>query len=182
MIFLIGRHGSGKSTIASSLVDEGYQHLSIGMLRRLAKSKVYPADVPAVIISALARTGSGPLPSRLVERIISFASGKSKIVIDGLPSSTDQLKLLPANATVCYVWAGKLARQWRLQDRAQTTVRQWTPGKVSVREENLASVVLEIRGGQRLIFVNNSKTGLVHAHAAAQRLLELDRSPKNLRA
>jgi cytidylate kinase len=176
MIFLIGRHGAGKSSIASCMVESGYQYVSIGMLRRLARSRQFPADVPAVLMTALARARPAPLPLPLTQKFIAFAASKPHVIVDGLPASFEHISLIPPDALIAYVWAGKSARHDRLMERAKNTLRQWMPGRISVREEALASVVRGLRKKQGVLFINNSRPNANAPRELARQLILMEQN------
>lgn len=156
MIFLIGRHGSGKSTFGKALRSEGYKHISVGALRRLAKNGVIPSDVPYTLLRMLKRSSPGePMSSEICAALLSFASNHKKCVIDGFPASIDHVEMCPPDAVMGFLWTPAHQRVERLNARAEATVRQWTPGRASVREDHLASVVRHARRVRRVIFIAN---------------------------
>lgn len=156
LICLIGRHGSGKSTIGARLAAQGYRHISVGLLRRLAQSKQYPADVPAGLISAMGRERPGTLLSRLTaQRLVAHACSATPTILDGFPASPAQIDLLPADTIFCVVWTPNAMRSARLEGRAATTKRQWTPGRASEREAALPSLIAHVRKTHRCLFLKN---------------------------
>lgn len=156
VIFLVGRHGSGKSTLGKALRQEGYKHVSVGALRRLAKHAAIPADVPYNLMRLLKRSMPGePLSPEICVALLSFASGFEKCVIDGFPASVEHVGMCPPQAIIGYVWTPAKQREERLNARAQATVRQWTPGRPSAREEQLASVVRHARRVRRVEYIAN---------------------------
>lgn len=156
LLCLIGRHGSGKSTIGARLAAQGYRHISVGLLRRLAQSKQYPSDVPVVLISAMRRERPGALLSLpTAQRLVEYACLTSLTVLDGFPAGPEQVELLPADTIFCVVWAPHLLRAERLEERAATTKRQWIPGRPSEREATLPSLISYVRGTHRCLFLRN---------------------------
>lgn len=156
LLCLIGRHGSGKSTIGARLAEQGYRHISVGLLRRLAQSKQYPSDVPILLMSAMRRERPGALLSlQTALRLVEYACSSSLTVLDGFPADPEQVKLLPADTIFCVAWTPPALRGERLEGRAATSKRQWTPGRHSEREANLPRLVSHVRGSHRCLFVKN---------------------------
>lgn len=156
LLCLIGRHGSGKSTIGASLASSGYRHISVGLLRRLAQSKQYPSDVPAVLISSMRRERPGALLSLpTARRLVEYACASSLTVLDGFPAAPEQIALLPADTIFCVVWTPHSLRGERLEGRAATTRRQWVPGRASEREATLPRVISHVRHSRRCLFLRN---------------------------
>jgi hypothetical protein len=157
LVCLIGRHGSGKSTIGACLAEHGYRHISVGLLRRLAQSRQYPSDVPAGLISAMGRERPGALLSLPTsQRLVAHACAAPATVLDGFPASPAQIELLPSDTVFCVVWTPPVLRGARLEDRAATTKRQWTPGRASEREAALPSLIAQVRKTHRCLFLKNT--------------------------
>jgi hypothetical protein len=156
LVCLIGRHGSGKSTIGARLAVQGYRHISVGLLRRLAQSKQYPSDVPAGLISAMGRERPGTLLSQpTAQRLVAHACSVTPTILDGFPASPAQTELLPADTIFCFVWTPYALRGTRLEGRAATTKRQWTPGRASEREAALPALIAHVRKNHRCLFLKN---------------------------
>lgn len=159
LVCLLGRHGSGKSTIGADLVAHGFQHTSVGMLRRLAQTSQFPSDVPAALMMAMRRERAGSAMSAPTARKLVDHVGKaSKAVLDGFPSSVEHLALLPADTVFCLVWTPAQLRLQRLEYRSDTTKRLWTPGLHSEREAALPMLLWTLRRTRRCVFVSNSDT------------------------
>ncbi|UTY55879.1 ATP-binding protein [Massilia sp. erpn] len=157
LVCLIGRHGSGKSTIGTQLAAQGYRHISAGLLRRLAQSRQYPSDVPAGLISAMGRERPGALLSlATARRLVAHACTSPLTVLDGFPAAPEQIALLPPDTLFCLVWAPAALRGHRLASRAATTQRQWQPGRASGREAALAHLIAHLRCMRRCLFVRNA--------------------------
>lgn len=155
-VCLLGRHGSGKSTIGASLTLHGYQHTSVGMLRRLAQAGEFPSDVPASLMFAMRRERAGmPMSSNTARKLVDHAMRDHNAILDGFPSSVEHLSLLPEATIFCVVWAPKSLRLERLEQRAQTSKRLWTPGVHSAREASLPSLIWALRQSRKTIFVAN---------------------------
>lgn len=156
LICLIGRHGSGKSTIGTEMCKRGFTHLSVGLLRRLAVEKTYPSDVPFILMTALRRHRPGaPLPTEVAQKFIAHAQSLKNCVVDGFPASIEHLSLLPKDAVLVLVWAPKQIREQRLEARSQSTKRIWTPGRPSERESSLNTVLKAARKDRKIIFLSN---------------------------
>lgn len=169
LVCLVGRHGSGKSTIGAMLERYDYKHLSVGMLRRLARQGKYPADVPISLMLALRRMpAGGPMPTEVSAKLLEFAKKFDRCVIDGFPANVEHVEMLPADTQVALVWCPEALRIERLNDRAAVTVRQWTAGRMSDRENSLAAVIAHCRRRFATIFIANRHNG---AQMAAQRLV-----------
>lgn len=168
LVCLVGRHGSGKSTIGAMLESFGYKHVSVGLLRRLARHGKYPADVPMSLMLALRRMpAGGPMPPDVSAKLLEFAKTFDKCIIDGFPANLDHVHMLPLGTRVVLVWCPEDLRVQRLNDRAAATVRQWTAGRPSDRESSLAAVVAQCRRQFATIFIANRHDG---AHLAVERL------------
>lgn len=177
LLCLLGRHGSGKSTLGSALTAHGFVHLSVGMLRRLASAKQFPSDVPPSLMIAMGRAKPGaPLQHDIAERLIKHAAALPNCVIDGFPASVEHLDLLPPETRFALVWTPKLERERRLIARAQQTQRQWTPGRGSAREESLASVLYAIQSSRHVIFAPNRGFGSHSVAMQAETLASLVRN------
>jgi cytidylate kinase len=161
LICLLGRHGSGKSSIGSILHSQyGYHHLSIGLLRRLASNGQFPSDVPASLIIALKKTKAGhPLPTDVAVKLIAYANTFANCVIDGFPVVNEHLLLLPPHTEFCYIWVPEAIRSNRLITRSESSKRKWTPGGHSEREISLPSVIKSIRKTNKLHFYSNGNSG-----------------------
>lgn len=156
IVCLIGRHGSGKSTVGKAMKAHGYHHISVGTLRRLAANNQYPSDVPYPLMAMLRRSPAGrPLLDETVAKLLAHAHEFRNCVIDGFPASCSHVDMLPKDSVLGYVWAPKLSLGDRLTLRATQTVRQWTPGRASAREEQLAGVASYARQSRRLILLAN---------------------------
>lgn len=156
IVCLIGRHGSGKSTLGKAMQAYGYHHISVGTLRRLAANNQFPCDVPYALMVMMRRSAAGrPLSDEAVAKLLAHAYEFRNCVIDGFPASTEHVDMLPADCVLGYVWAPKSSLGDRLTLRAEQTVRQWTPGRASTREEQLAEVASHARSRRRVIFVPN---------------------------
>ena len=160
LLCLVGRHGSGKSTIGAALGAHGYKHLSVGLLRRLAGSNQYPADIPASLMLAFRRAQPGvALATDVSQKLLRYASSFDRCVLDGFPASTEHLALLPDLTIVGVVWAPKSVREARLQQRSESTKRIWTPGQFSQREQSLAHLIRSARQTHRTFFISNAMSG-----------------------
>ncbi len=124
------------------LADDGYWHISIGALRRLAQKGMLPSDIPVRVLAMLRDADAGrPLPDSVAAAVIALAQTRPRVVLDGLPSSASHLPLLDASWRIISVSAPELVRLERLKARAGRSARAWAPGGVSARDLQLASVV-----------------------------------------
>lgn len=162
LVCLLGRHGSGKSTIGADLIAHGYQHTSVGMLRRLAQASQFPSDVPAALMMAMRRERAGSAMSiPTAKKLVDYACKAPKAVLDGFPSCVEHIALLPSDTVFCVVWTPALLRLQRLEHRSDTTKRLWTPGLHSEREASLPLLLSTLRRTRRCIFVSNDSTPAV---------------------
>jgi dephospho-CoA kinase len=159
LVCLLGRHGSGKSTIGADLIAHGFQHTSVGMLRRLAQASQFPSDVPAALMMAMRRERAGTAMSTpAAKKLIDYATKAPKGVLDGFPACVEHIALLPADTVFCVIWTPAQLRLQRLEHRSDTTKRLWTPGLHSEREVALPLLLSTLRRTRRCIFVSNAST------------------------
>jgi dephospho-CoA kinase len=169
LVCLLGRHGSGKSTVGNHLIAHGYQHTSVGMLRRLAQASQFPADVPAALMMAMRRERAGTAMSApTAKKLVDYATKAPIGVLDGFPSCVEHVAMLPDDTVFCVVWTPAQLRLQRLEHRSDTTKRLWTPGLHSEREASLPVLLSSLRRTRRCIFVSNGATPA----AAVAELLE----------
>lgn len=156
LIFLIGRHASGKSTIGAAMRANGFVHLSVGALRRIAQHRQFPADVPYPLMLELRRASAGaPLNEAASRMLLGHAQAQANCVVDGFPASVEHLAMIPAVARIVAIWAPTGARERRLEARSAATKRIWTPGQHSMREAALSGVMRAARASGRLEYVRN---------------------------
>jgi adenylate kinase family enzyme len=134
LIVILGRHGTGKSTLGQKLTEMGYRHFSVGSLRRVAQRKSVPADIPFKLINLLRKDTGNHLSDRTCFEIIEFCKQFDRVVIDGLPETPTQVSLLPSTTRVIWMISPKSKRIERLQQRSLESARIWTPDRVSRRE------------------------------------------------
>lgn len=159
LVCLLGRHGSGKSTVGHHLISHGYQHTSVGMLRRLAQASQFPSDVPAALMMAMRRERAGTAMSApTAKKLLDYATQSPKAVLDGFPSCAEHVSMLPDDTVFCVVWTPAQLRLQRLEHRSDTTKRLWTPGLHSEREASLPVLLSSLRRTRRCIFVSNGTT------------------------
>ncbi len=155
-IFLIGRHGTGKSTLGRASESENYKHVSVGVLRRLAGHNQYPVDIPYSLMRAFRTSPRGePMSDSLATKLVGFLSSQPACVVDGFPSKPEHLRLLPINSVVVYVWCGQAEREHRLETRAMSSMRQWKPSGASFRDEALSNLAVAARRANLLMFHRN---------------------------
>ena len=170
LLCLVGRHGCGKSTIGRALASHGYQHISVGALRRLAKHNEYPSDVPVQLIAALRRAPrDAAMPMDVVRKLLAFAAQFPQTVIDGFPVESSHLELLPHEAVVGLVWTPARSRESRLLERNESSSRIWTPGGHSLRDQKLPALIRAARARGQAKFIANRVAGpeSIEAIAAA---------------
>ena len=171
LVCLLGRHGTGKSTIGADLVAHGFQHTSVGMLRRLARASQFPSDVPAALMMAMRRERPGaPMSAQTARKLVDFAIKAPHAILDGFPSCVEHIGLLPIDTLFCLVWTPAHLRLQRLQDRSDMTKRIWTSGLHSEREAALPNLLVTLRRTRRCVFVANNSS---REHAVAKTLERL---------
>lgn len=159
LLCLLGRHGSGKTTIGADLIAHGFQHTSVGTLRRLAQASQFPVDVPAPLMMAMRREqGGGAMSSATARKLIAHVVEAPRPILDGFPSSTEHVAMLPVDTVFCVIWTPADLRRERLEQRSLTTKRLWTPGVHSERESALPALIRFLRQSRRCIFVANDST------------------------
>lgn len=160
IICLIGRHGSGKSTVGAFCAREGAKHISVGQLRRLANGRVFPSDIPVSLLLQFRNLKAGePLSKEVSLRLLDYAGKFDHVVLDGFPAATEHLELLPASTIFCYLWVPAKLREVRLGIRSANTSRTWTSGGISVREQVLSNLINDIRKRTTLNFIRNTEDG-----------------------
>ncbi|WP_150609294.1 MULTISPECIES: AAA family ATPase [Pandoraea] len=153
-VFLLGPHGCGKSTIGRHLAAQGYVHLSIGLIGRLARRGARPADLPVRVLQVMARHVPGEaLDPRAATEILDYARSLDRVVIDGFPAHVEHLALLNdiERWKFVYVLTPRQIREQRLRARAETTKRGWSPGLKSVRDSLLPSLCWHLRSNGQLL-------------------------------
>ncbi|MFP3637492.1 hypothetical protein [Paraburkholderia sp. SIMBA_054] len=161
--FLIGPHGSGKSSLGRAMTAQGYKHLSIGTLARLVKRHRRPADIPGKLLFELARHEPGtPLAPRAVDRLVEYITTLPRVVVDGFPATREHLAALGdlSEWSFVYVYTPRQVRETRLVARAETTPRGWTPGGKSERDLALPPLCGALRESKSLSFFDNSASPL----------------------
>lgn len=171
LICLVGRHGSGKSTIGAALASQGAKHISVGLMRRLAAAGQMPADIPASLMAAIRRAKPGAVLScDVATKLLRFAASFEHCVLDGFPSTYAHIDMLPPAAIVGVVWTPYELRLARLNKRSDTSKRIWTPGRPSEREQSLAGVIKHARAIRRVVFIPNRRDGEIVLDDAVRRL------------
>lgn len=156
-VFLVGRHGAGKSTIGQEMAKRGFKHVSVGLLRRLARANQLPSDFPYALMAAMRRVQPGaPMPDDVARKLLAYALQFPNVVLDGFPSSPHQLPYLPPEAIVGVICAPSEVRNTRLIARAEVSQRAWVAGRRSEREESLAAVIVGSRRKFKTIYIPNA--------------------------
>jgi adenylate kinase family enzyme len=147
LVCLLGRHGVGKSALGRQLGQHGFAHWSMGLLRRLASRRTFPTDIPPSLLLALGREPAGQGPSaQTAALLMELANARRNVVIDGFPTSSEHLDLLPRDAVLLYIWTPERVRLERLERRGLESRRQWAPqSRRSAREAQLASILWAAR-------------------------------------
>jgi adenylate kinase family enzyme len=140
LIFLVGLHGAGKTTLGRWLHSEyGWRHFSVGDIARKARRRERFSDVPLSLLVELVRQEpNAPMNERLAHQLVHYlldANLAEHVVCDGFPSEASHLALLPAHARLVHITSRE--RESRLILRGESTRRIWTPGNLSHRDLQL---------------------------------------------
>lgn len=142
IVFLVGLHGTGKSTVGRQLAQHhGWRHISLGDLGRLARKNKRPNDVSLRLMVCMAafRPGSD-LPETTINAIVGEVTRNGHdrpVVCDGFPVKTEHIQRLPQGAIVIELVCNQQTRENRLAERESNTLRKWTPGLPSIRDAAL---------------------------------------------
>jgi adenylate kinase family enzyme len=146
LICLIGRHGTGKSTLGQALAKRGFRHINVGELKRRCRKNDFPEGYPLQLLGMLSVQKPGTLLSKTsAKALMAFVQTAHNCVMDGFPPSKDYLNLLPPDTLFLYCMTPKYLREKRLNERFEKTLRRWTPGKHSARDAALAALVRAVR-------------------------------------
>jgi adenylate kinase family enzyme len=136
LIFLIGLHGCGKSSIGKCIQEvDGWRSYSVGDLGRSARRNRPVEGISIRTLVRLGQTPAGtPMSNQLAQMLIADLSKHEKVVCDGFPASPEHLQFLPAGSVLTLVNCNETERERRLTQRAEDTSRAWTPGIPSQRD------------------------------------------------
>lgn len=145
VMFLIGLHGTGKTTIGKQLAaSHGWFHISVGDLGRMARRYHHHDALPVRLMAEFAKSRPGvpisAMASELLSQAIGRISEKLPVVCDGFPSSPEHLDLLPPNSEIVWIQCDEDERARRLEMRAEETARRWTPGRQTLRDDLVEAV------------------------------------------
>jgi hypothetical protein len=157
LIFLVGLHGTGKTTLGRWLqAERGWRHFSVGDFARKARRRERFSDIPLALLAELARqvpnTRMNPRLVTLLLELLQSWNQKSHVVCDGFPSEPMHLQQLPAHARILHITCTD--REQRLALRSENTNRCWTPGNSSYRDHALP-LLLSAASPITLATVNN---------------------------
>ena len=145
VIFLIGLHGVGKSTIGKILAaKQGFKHISIGDLGRLLRKNKIPKGYSLRFLRLLAKHERGErmapeLIHGLMEEIKAVVHLRG-VVVDGFPAEPMHVLSLPTGSTVVHLTCPEQERVQRLAHRSECTARKWHCGIESRRDEQVEAV------------------------------------------
>lgn len=148
IIALIGPHGAGKSTLGKIYESNGYTHINVGFLARMARRKLFPASVPLRLLFELRKHQPGTiLGDAIVIELMQWIARLDKVVIDGFPSHLKHLELIdaPDNWIIKYLYCPRAIRESRLAARSLSSSRKWTPGLPSERDLALPSLIKQLK-------------------------------------
>lgn len=164
LVFLVGLHGVGKTTIGKALVARGFRHISLGDLSRMLRRKQIPAGYPLRFLRILAAHEPGErMTSQLVTQLLEVIKEHNKhaaLVIDGFPAEPYQVLDIPLKSHIVELTCVDSTRFDRLENRSLETPRKWNPDMDSRRDRQLnalLSVALEREG----LFVSSLENELI---------------------
>src|SRR6218665_1153469 len=162
LIFLIGLHGVGKSTIGQALVPHGYRHISLGDLGRLLRRRRIPDGFTLRFLRLVAAHEPGErMSAKLVDALhseISYHNEHVPLVVDGkigknnvnvplgvngFPAEPCQVMGLPAGCTLIHLACPAPERMQRLAARSETTSRKWGADAAESRRDRQLGAVIE---------------------------------------
>lgn len=159
LIFLIGLHGTGKTTAGKYFYNhQGWYHISLGDLTRMARKRKILSDIPVSLATELMRHRPNEKMSErasnlLLNHLININERKN-LICDGFPSEKEHVYLLPKKSIVIQLTCQH--REERLKIRSESTERKWTEGTLSRRDTNLQDVVEAAKEQVRFFEVDNS--------------------------
>lgn len=161
IIFLIGLHGVGKTSIAKIMENKfGCSHISIGDIGRSIRKRKIPSGLPGRLVRLMAAHEPGKIiDDDLAESIIHFIFEKSKnstIVIDGFPSEKNHIDLIESGSYVIKITCKEEERFKRLKIRSENTERKWSNGIESARDQNVNDVMHAAINNPKINFIEFS--------------------------
>lgn len=143
IIYLIGLHGVGKSTIGRILGTQGFKHISLGDLSRLVRKRKIPTGYHLHFLALLAKHEQGQRMSpALIDALMAEIDGARHrgVVVDGFPAEPYHVLSLPKNSTVVHLTCPEPERLIRLNGRSESTARKWDSSMESRRDEQVQAV------------------------------------------
>ncbi|WP_454906758.1 AAA family ATPase [Variovorax gossypii] len=174
VLFLVGLHGSGKTTLGRLLRDRhGWRQLSVGDLGRLARRNKLPQGVSLRLMLTLAQATPGKhIDDAAVALLLAQIDAwrrDTPVAVDGFPSLPAHLSRTPDRAGVVHVECARAICEPRLMLRSEQTQRKWTPGLASARDLALADLVSHAGTKPYFCKINNDG-GLDDLKATANQL------------
>lgn len=161
LVFLVGLHGTGKSTIGRIMATMGWHHFGLGDIGRLVRRRAMPKGYSMRFLTRIAAHVPGermaqPLIDALMDEIAEHRT-QAPVVIDGFPVEPHHVARLPEHSIIAQVMCMEAERINRLQERAAVTPRKWTnASEPSLRDKYLGLVLDEsFAAGLTTLFVNN---------------------------
>ena len=154
IVFLVGLHGVGKSTVGKALTAHGFRHMSLGDLGRLVRHRRVPRGYSLRFLRHLAAHTPGERMSPvLIEALLAEIvqiNQHGPLVVDGYPAEPYQVLGLPDGSAVVHLVCSESERIARLTRRSEHSNRKWKPGCESNRDRALAAVASVAMDDQRL--------------------------------
>lgn len=172
LVFLIGLHGVGKSTVGKQLASEHkYRHMSIGNLGRLVRKRKMPSGYSTRFLLLLARHEPGERMSpKLVESLhaeIARQNAFGPLVVDGFPAEPYHVMELPTGSVVIRLSCDEEERKKRLTHRSETTARKWDE-LIDSRRDRQMDAVFEVATERKEIQVAHVQTNESPTEIAAK--------------
>lgn len=152
VLFLIGKHGVGKSTVGREFEKQGWRHMSMGEIGRIVRRGQVPRGY---LTSFLARMAAhrpnnpiaGDLLQETVAQIRAFQA-EGPLVVDGFPATPAHIHALPEFSSaeghplyLVYLSCDEDERRRRLYHRAETTRRKWDFDTVGSERDSMLEKV-----------------------------------------
>ena len=152
-IFIIGRHGSGKSTLGLALAERlgGLAFISLGALLRIARRGASSRDLPGRMArdAYRHRWTSLSLPSDALSELLDYTrrSHPKGFILDGAPRSPSDLAACRETDIYIHLVCEDALARHRLILRSEESARQYAPTQdQSIRDRGLPELLEALRG------------------------------------
>lgn len=170
LVFLIGLHGVGKTTVGQAMMKRGFHHISLGDLGRMLRKHKLPKGYSLRFLRLLAgHTPGERLSEELVGALFHEINDKNRlypVVVDGFPAEPYHVISLQPGSHLVELTCHEEERVRRLSQRSIETQRQWLPNIVS-RRDNQLRAVMEVSMERDEIFSHTIPCGECSAEIVA---------------